>query len=104
MAQGREARSVALLVPLSDLPGHYLLWPEAYAGVFKHDPGVMYNRATKEFIDRWGYDLAPEDPPQPYTDYQPRDINSYAEGKERDDEDQRRRDFRLKLHEVRARF
>jgi hypothetical protein len=71
-----------------------------YKEKFLECPGDMYKSATDAFIDKWGYDLAPEVAPVDETDYSSPDINTFAEGPVRNAEIKRRADFRKKLKKV----
>ncbi|KAL0058162.1 hypothetical protein AAF712_015169 [Marasmius tenuissimus] len=68
--------------------------------LFRESHPRMYSKATQDFIDKWGYDLDPDVEPEEGKDYTPRDINDFAEGKERDEEEAKRRDFQRTLREA----
>ncbi|KAK1224917.1 hypothetical protein PQX77_012157 [Marasmius sp. AFHP31] len=66
--------------------------------IWRENSQTMYRVATKEFLDRWGYDLRPEAAPEPGAVYTVKDINKFPEGKERDDEEIRREDRRKEIY------
>ncbi|KAG7094300.1 hypothetical protein E1B28_007901 [Marasmius oreades] len=62
---------------------------ESFKDTFFLDKSVMYSQATSSFIDKWGYDLAPDDMPDPDETYTITDINTFEDGKERANEEAR---------------
>ncbi|KAK7017862.1 hypothetical protein VNI00_018566 [Paramarasmius palmivorus] len=61
-----------------------------YEQMYHQDRSAMYNHATDEFLATWGYNLLPEDLPEPGVDYAPPDINTFAKGTIRGEEVKRR--------------
>ncbi|KAG7090381.1 hypothetical protein E1B28_009500 [Marasmius oreades] len=72
---------------------------ESYKTLFFKDKSAMYAQATSAFINKWGYDLAPNNLPDPNKIYTVLDINTFGDGKQRTDEETRQSDFHHKLHE-----
>ncbi|KAL0576142.1 hypothetical protein V5O48_005833 [Marasmius crinis-equi] len=69
-----------------------------YKEMFEKHPGAMYEQLTQEFIRRWGYDLDPDEAPDPGKVYVTKDINEFT-GEERVAEEERRAQFKDTLRD-----
>ncbi|KAL0573150.1 hypothetical protein V5O48_008816 [Marasmius crinis-equi] len=76
--------------------GAKLLLLEGLEDVWRADPGCMYTQATNKFIDCWGYDLVPDQAPDPNATYVTPDINTFT-GDAKVAEELRREKFREEL-------
>lgn len=77
-----------------------ILNPTAFEDLFRTNRSAMYTQATMQFIQRWGYDLLPEDEPDPDVTYSVQDINDFPAGDERQEEEERRSQFKKTLYSV----
>ncbi|KAK7032444.1 hypothetical protein VNI00_013002 [Paramarasmius palmivorus] len=77
--------------------GEKLKMLERYEEMFHKNRSSMYNQATAEFVETWGYDHEPEDVLDPEVSYAPPDINTFAEGTPRGVEMKRRINYKKKL-------
>jgi hypothetical protein len=72
-----------------------------YEAMFHTNRSAMYNQATDELLQKWGYVLPLEEIPTPGVDYRPPDINSFPDDGTRAAEIQKRSIYRRKVRKVR---